>query len=328
MIGAESYRHITVLLNEAVDALAVREDGVYVDGTFGRGGHSRLILSRLGDAGRLIVFDKDPQAIAVAEELARSDKRVGVVHGGFASFQTALDGLGIGKVDGALFDLGISSPQIDDGSRGFSFRFDAPLDMRMDTMRGMSAAEWIAVASEQDLHEVIKNYGEERFSRQIARAIVAQRAESPIDTTRKLAQIVAQNVRTRERGQDPATRTFQAIRIFINRELEEVGAVLPQVMCRLKEGGRLAVIAFHSLEDRIVKQFVKKYSQHAPLPRWAAVREADLPEPPLKIAGRALKPGEAEIAANPRARSAVLRVAERTAGPIPEQSQRKTSEWQ
>ncbi|MBS5835341.1 MULTISPECIES: 16S rRNA (cytosine(1402)-N(4))-methyltransferase RsmH [Neisseriaceae] len=317
MSNAE-YQHITVLLNEAVDALAVREDGIYVDGTFGRGGHSRLILSRLGSQGRLIVFDKDPQAIEAAQKLAEQDGRVTVVHDGFSSFQTTLDKLGIEEIDGALFDLGISSPQIDDGARGFSFRFDAPLDMRMDPTRGMSAAEWIATASEQDLHEVIKNYGEERFSRQIARAIVAQRTESPIDTTRKLAQLVAQNVRTRERGQDPATRTFQAVRIFINRELEEVEAVLPQVMGRLKQGGRLAVIAFHSLEDRIVKQFVKKYSQHPPLPRWAAVKEADLPLPPLKAVGKAIKPGIEETASNPRARSAVLRVAERTGGEITE----------
>ena len=317
MSNAE-YQHITVLLNEAVDALAVREDGIYVDGTFGRGGHSRLILSRLGSQGRLIVFDKDPQAIEAAQKLAEQDGRVTVVHDGFSSFQTTLDKLGIEEIDGALFDLGISSPQIDDGARGFSFRFDAPLDMRMDPTRGMSAAEWIATASEQDLHEVIKNYGEERFSRQIARAIVAQREESPIDTTRKLAQLVAQNVRTRERGQDPATRTFQAVRIFINRELEEVEAVLPQVMSRLKQGGRLAVIAFHSLEDRIVKQFVKKYSQHPPLPRWAAVKEADLPLPPLKAVGKAIKPGVEETASNPRARSAVLRVAERTGGEIAE----------
>ena len=317
MSNAE-YQHITVLLNEAVDALAVREDGIYVDGTFGRGGHSRLILSRLGSQGRLIVFDKDPQAIEVAQKLAEQDGRVTVVHAGFSSFQTTLDKLGIEEIDGALFDLGISSPQIDDGARGFSFRFDAPLDMRMDPTRGMSAAEWIATASEQDLHEVIKNYGEERFSRQIARAIVAQRTESPIDTTRKLAQLVAQNVRTRERGQDPATRTFQAVRIFINRELEEVEAVLPQVMGRLKQGGRLAVIAFHSLEDRIVKQFVKKYSQHPPLPRWAAVKEADLPLLPLKAVGKAIKPGVEETASNPRARSAVLRVAERTGGEIAE----------
>ena len=315
MSNAE-YQHITVLLNEAVDALAVREDGIYVDGTFGRGGHSRLILSRLGSQGRLIVFDKDPQAIEAAQKLAEQDGRVTVVHDGFSSFQTTLDRLGIEEIDGALFDLGISSPQIDDGARGFSFRFDAPLDMRMDPTRGMSAAEWIATASEQDLHEVIKNYGEERFSRQIARAIVAQRTESPIDTTRKLAQLVAQNVRTRERGQDPATRTFQAVRIFIDRELEEVEAVLPQVMGRLKQGGRLAVIAFHSLEDRIVKQFVKKYSQHPPLPRWAAVKEADLPLPPLKAIGKAIKPGVEETASNPRARSAVLRVAERTGGEI------------
>ena len=317
MSNAE-YQHITVLLNEAVDALAVREDGIYVDGTFGRGGHSRLILSRLGSQGRLIVFDKDPQAIEAAQKLAEQDGRVTVVHDGFSSFQTTLDKLGIEEIDGALFDLGISSPQIDDGARGFSFRFDAPLDMRMDPTRGMSAAEWIATASEQDLHEVIKNYGEERFSRQIARAIVAQRTESPIDTTRKLAQLVAQNVRTRERGQDPATRTFQAVRIFINRELEEVEAVLPQVIGRLKQGGRLAVIAFHSLEDRIVKQFVKKYSQHPPLPRWAAVKEADLPLPPLKAVGKAIKPGVEETASNPRARSAVLRVAERTGGEIAE----------
>ena len=317
MSNAE-YQHITVLLNEAVDALAVREDGIYVDGTFGRGGHSRLILSRLGSQGRLIVFDKDPQAIGAAQKLAEKDGRVTVVHDGFSSFQTTRDKLGIEEIDGALFDLGISSPQIDDGARGFSFRFDAPLDMRMDPTRGMSAAEWIATASEQDLHEVIKNYGEERFSRQIARAIVAQRTESPIDTTRKLAQLVAQNVRTRERGQDPATRTFQAVRIFINRELEEVEAVLPQVMRRLKQGGRLAVIAFHSLEDRIVKQFVKKYSQHPPLPRWAAVKEADLPLPPLKAIGKAIKPGVEETASNPRARSAVLRVAERTGGEIAE----------
>ena len=317
MSNAE-YQHITVLLNEAVDALAVSEDGIYVDGTFGRGGHSRLILSRLGSQGRLIVFDKDPQAIEAAQKLAEQDGRVTVVHDGFSSFQTTLDKLGIEEIDGALFDLGISSPQIDDGARGFSFRFDAPLDMRMDPTRGMSAAEWIATASEQDLHEVIKNYGEERFSRQIARAIVAQRAENPIDTTRKLAQLVAQNVRTRERGQDPATRTFQAVRIFINRELEEVEAVLPQVMGRLKQGGRLAVIAFHSLEDRIVKQFVKKYSQHPPLPRWAAVKEADLPLPPLKAVGKAIKPGVEETASNPRARSAVLRVAERTGGEIAE----------
>lgn len=312
----EYNQHITVLLNEAVDALAVKPDGVYVDATFGRGGHSRLILSKLGENGRLVVFDKDPQAIVVAQALAKQDKRVRVVHDGFATFAAALTALDVDKIDGALFDLGISSPQIDEAARGFSFRFDAPLDMRMDTTRGMSAAEWLAMASEQEIHEVIKNYGEERFSRQIARAIVAQREVEPIATTRQLAQLVAQNVYTRERGQDPATRTFQAIRIFINRELEEVTEVLPQVVSRLNEGGRLAVIAFHSLEDRIVKQFMKQHATHAPLPKWAAIREVDLPQPPLRLIGKAQKASATEVAANPRARSAVLRVAERTAGAL------------
>lgn len=313
-MSAADFEHITVLLHEAVDALNVKPDGVYVDGTFGRGGHSRLLLSKLGENGRLIVFDKDPQAVAVANELAAKDTRVQVVHDGFATFQAALIELGVAKIDGALFDLGISSPQIDDGSRGFSFRFDAPLDMRMDTTRGQSAADWLADASEQEIHEVIKNYGEERFSRPIARAIVARRGEVPIHTTRELAQIAAQCVRTRERGQDPATRTFQAIRIFINRELDEVSEVLPQVVARLNTGGRLAVIAFHSLEDRIVKQFIREHSTHRPLPKWVAVRESDLPQPPLKAIGKAIKASEAEVARNPRARSAVLRVAERTDG--------------
>ncbi len=199
-MSAAGYAHVTVLLHEAVDALAVRPDGIYADGTFGRGGHSRLILQRLGANGRLVVFDKDPAAIAAARGLAAQDGRVSVIHGGFAGFQAALDELGIGKIDGALFDLGISSPQIDDGSRGFSFRFDAPLDMRMDTTRGQTAAQWLAHADEQEIHEVIKNYGEERFSRQIARAIVSRRLEKPILTTGELAQIAAQSVRTRERG--------------------------------------------------------------------------------------------------------------------------------
>ena len=313
-MSGEGYQHITVLLHEAVDALAIRENGIYVDGTFGRGGHSRLILAKLGREGRLVVFDKDPQAIAVAERLAQQDARVSVVHDGFSAFNRALDDLGVDKIDGALFDLGISSPQIDEGSRGFSFRFDAPLDMRMDPTRGMSAAEWLAVADEKELNEVIKNYGEERFSRQIARAIVSQRETEPIDTTGKLAKLVAQAVRTRERGQDPATRTFQAVRIFINRELEEIKAVLPQVVGRLNENGRLAVIAFHSLEDRIVKQFIRRYSQAEPLPKWAAVRETDRPVPPLQQEGKAQKASVEEVSANPRARSAVLRVASRTAG--------------
>ena len=310
----QSFEHITVLLNEAVDALNIQPSGIYVDGTFGRGGHSRLILSRLNEQGRLIVFDKDPAAIAVAQGLAQQDQRVSVFHQGFSHFDSACTELGISQIDGALFDLGISSPQIDDASRGFSFRFDAPLDMRMDTTRGESAAEWLMHADEQEIHEVIKNYGEERFSRQIARAIVAKRIEAPIHTTGQLAEIAAQCVRSREKGQHPATRTFQAIRIYINRELDEVAQVLPQVTARLNTHGRLAVIAFHSLEDRIVKQFMREHSTHAPLPKWAAVREADLPKPPLKIVGKPIKAGAEELNYNPRARSAILRVAERTDG--------------
>ena len=310
----QSFEHITVLLNEAVDALNIRPSGIYVDGTFGRGGHSRLILSRLNEQGRLIVFDKDPTAIAVAQELARQDQRVSVFHQGFSHFDAACTELGILQIDGALFDLGISSPQIDDASRGFSFRFDAPLDMRMDTTHGESAAEWLMHADEQEIHEVIKNYGEERFSRQIARAIVAKRIEAPIHTTGQLAEIAAQCVRSREKGQHPATRTFQAIRIYINRELDEVAQVLPQVTARLNTHGRLAVIAFHSLEDRIVKQFMREHSTHTPLPKWAAVREADLPKPPLRIVGKPIKAGAEELNYNPRARSAILRVAERTDG--------------
>lgn len=313
-MSAQELAHVTVLLHEAVDSLAVKPDGVYVDGTFGRGGHSRLILSKLGVNGRLVVFDKDPQAIAVARRLAEADKRVQVVHGGFSGFQVALKELGIESVDGALFDLGVSSPQIDDAERGFSFRYDAPLDMRMDTTRGQTAAQWLAEAGEEEIREVIRDYGEERFNSQIARAIVQQRQERPILTTGQLAQLAAQAVRTRERGQDPATRTFQAIRIFINRELEEISAVLPQAAGYLKTGGRLAVIAFHSLEDRIVKQFIRRHSRPAPLPKWVMVRESERPEPPLREIGKAQRASAAETAANPRARSAVLRVAERTAG--------------
>ena len=306
------FTHQTVLLNEAVDALSIRSDGIYVDGTFGRGGHSKKILMNLGPTGRLIVFDKDPQAIEVAMKLSSEDERVSVVHNGFSSSSTALNELGIAKVDGILLDLGISSPQIDDGSRGFSFRFDAPLDMRMDTSRGLTAAQWLAEAEEQDIAEVIKTYGEERFNRQIARAIVARRAENPITTTGELAALTAQVVRTRERGQDPATRTFQAIRIFINRELEEVKNVLPQAVEHLNVGGRLAVIAFHSLEDRIVKQYFKSLVERPKLPRWAMVKDEDLPAAPVTLMGKAIKPSAEEVSANPRARSAIMRVLEKT----------------
>ncbi|QEL57422.1 16S rRNA (cytosine(1402)-N(4))-methyltransferase RsmH [Chromobacterium paludis] len=314
-MSTPDFVHRTVLLTEAVDALAIREDGVYVDCTFGRGGHSRLILSKLGPSGRLIAFDKDPQAIAVAEQLAADDARFNIVHNGFETLSAELARLGVSRVDGVLMDLGVSSPQIDDASRGFSFRFDAPLDMRMDTTRGMTAAEWLATADEADIREVIKTYGEERFARKIAAAIVAQRGENPITTTRELAVLVGQNVRTREPGQDPATRTFQAIRIFVNRELDELKSVLPQAARLLNEGGRLAVISFHSLEDRIVKQYLRDVSSEEKLPQWAMVRAQDMAKPPISLTGKAIRAGDEEVRDNPRARSAIMRVAERTAAP-------------
>ena len=303
-------QHRTVLLDEAVAALQIRPAGIYVDGTFGRGGHSRAILAQLGEGGRLIAFDKDPAAIAAAGELA--DPRFQIVHQGFSQLTAELDGLGVDRVDGVLLDLGVSSPQIDDPERGFSFRYDAPLDMRMDTTRGRTAAEWLADAEEGDIAEVIGGYGEERFAKQIARKIVAARSQQPISTTRQLAQIVASCVRTREPGQDPATRTFQAVRIFINQELEELALVLPQIVRRLSVGGRLAVISFHSLEDRMVKQFMQRESQPPQLPARLPVRAADLPQPILSLPAKASRPSAAEVAANPRARSAILRVAQRT----------------
>lgn len=308
------FAHQTVLLAEGVAALAIREDGVYVDCTFGRGGHSRLILSKLGPKGRLIAFDKDPEAVAAAEALIQQDSRFTLVHEGFASLARELDRLGVGLVDGILLDLGVSSPQIDDARRGFSFRFDAPLDMRMDTSRGMTAAEWLATAQEAEIWEVIKTYGEERFARKIAAAIVAQRDETPITTTRELALLVGKNVRSREPGQDPATRTFQAIRIYINRELEELSAVLPQAARRLNPDGRLAVISFHSLEDRIVKQYLRAASTADTLPSWVAVRASDLPEAPMRTVGKPIRASHEEVSANPRSRSAIMRIAERSAG--------------
>ena len=314
MTADVAFSHTTVLLQEAVDALAIRPDGVYVDGTFGRGGHSRLVLSRLGDQGRLYSFDKDPLAIATAEQI--NDPRFQIVHQGFATMEAALRERGVEAVDGILLDLGISSPQIDDGARGFSFRFDAPLDMRMDTTRGQTAAQWLNSADEADIYRVIKDYGEERFAKQIARAIVARRAERPIDTTRQLAQLVAENVRSREPGQDPATRSFQAIRIFINQELEELSLVLPQALRLLKTNGRLAVISFHSLEDRIVKRFVKDAAETDHLPSKLPVRQSELAGAKLNLIGKPVKPSEAEVSGNPRARSAIMRIAERTAVPL------------
>ncbi|MGY6153768.1 16S rRNA (cytosine(1402)-N(4))-methyltransferase RsmH [Paraburkholderia graminis] len=307
-------QHRTVLLEEAVAALVTRADGVYVDGTFGRGGHSRLVLEKLGQAGRLIAFDKDPLAIVTAQQIG--DPRFGIVHESFASLRTAIAERGIERVSGVLLDLGVSSPQVDDPERGFSFRADGPLDMRMDPTRGESAADWLARATVQELTEVIRDYGEERFAFQIAKALVARRAESdrlgPLVSTGELAQIVANVVKTREKGKDPATRTFQAIRIHINQELAELQVVLEAALSLLEQGGRLVVISFHSLEDRIVKRFMQAHASAPAVDRRLPIRAVDLPSPPLKIIGRVFA-SDAEVAANPRARSAVMRVAERIA---------------
>ncbi|MGV2293167.1 16S rRNA (cytosine(1402)-N(4))-methyltransferase RsmH [Trinickia sp. YCB016] len=307
-------QHRTVLLEEAVDALITRPDGVYVDGTFGRGGHSRAVLDRLSETGRLIAFDKDPQAIATAQAIA--DTRFEIVHESFAALGREVAARGVGRVSGVLLDLGVSSPQIDDPERGFSFRADGPLDMRMDPTRGESAADWLARATQQELTEVIRDYGEERFAVQIAKALVARRAESdrlgPLVTTGELAQIVAHAVKTREKGKDPATRTFQAIRIHVNQELAELQVVLEAALSLLEQGGRLVVISFHSLEDRIVKRFMQAHASAPAVDRRLPIRAVDLPSPPLKLLGRVFA-SDAEVEANPRARSAVMRVAERLA---------------
>ena len=304
-------QHITVLLDEAVDALAIKPDGIYVDGTFGRGGHSRKILERLGTKGRLIALDRDLAAIESAEAI--QDPRFEVRHSHFAAMQQVLAEMEVVAVDGILLDLGISSPQIDIGERGFSFRFNGPLDMRMDQTRGQTAADFLATTTEQQLGEVIKQYGEERFAKQIARAIIASRTNGDaITTTGQLAKVVAGAVPKIEPGQDPATRTFQALRIFLNQELEELALVLPQCMALLAPGGRLAVISFHSLEDRIVKRFVRGEQDRDDLPANFPVRAKDLPQPRMMAIGKAIKTSAAEIKRNPRSRSAVLRVAERT----------------
>lgn len=304
-------QHVTVLLAEAVESLTIHPAGTYVDGTFGRGGHSRKILQCLGATGRLIALDRDAAAVDAAAQL--TDPRFEIVRAHFSSLCDVLAERHITHVDGVLLDLGVSSPQIDEAARGFSFRFDGPLDMRMDVDHGEPASAWLARAEMDDIARVIREYGEERFARQIAQSIVNARTISPIQTTRQLAQIVASAVRTREPGQDPATRTFQALRIHLNRELEEVAAVLPQALEALNTGGRLVVISFHSLEDRVVKQFMRAQSTPPEIPRGMAVRESDRPSPRLRLVGRAIRPSAAEISANPRSRSAVMRVAERTA---------------
>ena len=307
---SEGFAHTTVLLNEAVEALAIKPDGIYVDGTFGRGGHSAKILERLGSKGKLIALDKDPAAVAAGKEWR--DTRFCMVHRGFEQMAGVLREQGVGQVDGILLDLGVSSPQLDEATRGFSFRFDAPLDMRMDTSGGMTAAQWLATVDEVFLTEVIRDYGEERFARQIARSIVEARAIEPIHTTRQLVELVSKAVRTREAGQNPATRTFQAIRIYLNRELEELARVLPECVTLLKSGGRLVVISFHSLEDRIVKHYMRDMAEGDKLPRNVPIRASEVPLGKLNLVGKAVRAGAAELRANPRARSAVMRVAERS----------------
>ncbi len=306
-----TFRHTTVLLDEAVEGVLARPDGVYVDGTFGRGGHSRALLARLGPQGRLIGIDRDPEAVAAAAAI--TDTRFSIVHSGFADMADELAALGVHQVDGVLLDLGVSSPQIDNPARGFSFRFDGPLDMRMDTTRGESAADFLARAEERDIARVIRDYGEERFAGQIAKAVVARReAGAPLTRTDELRELVARTVKTREPGQDPATRTFQALRIHVNGELDQLDQGLKSALRLLAPGGRLSVISFHSLEDRRVKQFIAAHS------KTEVDRRAPFAPPPplaLKALGRVM-PSDAEVAANPRSRSAVLRIAERTDAPL------------
>ena len=304
--------HVTVLLREAVDALAIKKDGVYVDGTFGRGGHSRAILERLGTHGRLIAIDRDPRAVDAGQSLAKQDERFSLHHIAMSELGDVLDEVSGSRkqvLDGLLADLGVSSPQLDEQDRGFSFRFDGPLDMRMDTSRGETVEAWLNRAEEQEIGEVIWRYGEERFARQIAGAVVAARVIGRIRTTRELAGLVAKTVRTREPGQHPATRTFQALRIFINQELEEIEKVLPQAMQGLRTGGRLVVIAFHSLEDRIVKRFMRNAAKADHLPSKLPIRANEVNEATLKIVGKPVRASEVEVAANPRARSAIMRTA-------------------
>ena len=304
----EDQGHKTVLLHEAVAALLTDLSGIYVDGTFGRGGHSRLILSKLNNVGQLIGIDKDPAAIASAEALARQDARFAIHHGSFTDLD-ALTGID-GQVDGILLDLGVSSPQLDDPGRGFSFTHDGPLDMRMNHQQGESAAQWLARAQEQEISRVIWEYGEDRFSRRMARAIVREREIEPILTTKRLAGIIAGACPTREKGKHPATRAFQAIRIHVNRELEDLVLCLDRALEKLKPGGRLVIISFHSLEDRIVKRFIRKHQKGDELPSWLPVTEAQLNRR-MKSLGKAVKPSPQEVADNPRARSAVMRVAEK-----------------
>ncbi len=302
--------HVPVLLEETLQALKLREDGFYVDATCGRGGHSQAILERLGPRGRVFALDRDPQAVSAVRARFAADARFEIHHAPFSQLESLL-AKHAGRVDGILFDLGVSSPQLDEAVRGFSFLREGPLDMRMDPTRGESAAQWLNHADEAEIARVLRDYGEERFARRIARTIVREREQKPLTTTRDLAGLIARSVPTRERGKDPATRSFQAIRIFINRELEEIETALPQAVRLLAPGGRLAVISFHSLEDRIAKHFLRAEAKGEELPPGLPVRAHEV-RTRLRLVGKAIKPSEQETARNPRARSAVLRVAERT----------------
>ncbi|OUS74219.1 16S rRNA (cytosine(1402)-N(4))-methyltransferase [Pseudoalteromonas sp. A601] len=306
------FEHISVLMDETIDALAIKPDGIYMDGTFGRGGHSGQILARLGDTGRLQAIDQDPQAIKAAEKFA-NDHRFAIAHTRFSNiYDVAQQNDLLGKVDGILLDIGVSSPQLDDAERGFSFMKDGPLDMRMDPTSGRSAAQWLAEAELEDITHVIKTYGEEKFGRRIAHKVLEVREHTPITTTKQLADLVDEAVPVKDKFKHPATRTFQAIRIYINSELEEIQTALQAAINVLKPGGRLVVISFHSLEDRIVKQFIKKQSKGAALPRGLPLTEAQINKDlTLKAVGKAIKPSKGEIERNPRSRSSVLRVAQR-----------------
>ncbi len=308
--------HLPVMCDQVLECLAVRPAGTYVDATYGRGGHARVLLGRLGPAGRLLVLDRDPEAVAAARRALGSDPRVQVAQGRFSRLGRVLAAAGLaGGVDGILFDLGVSSPQLDDPRRGFSFHRDGPLDMRMDPGEGPSARDWVNAAEADEIARVLRRYGEERHAGRIARAIVAARHRAPIETTGRLAEVIAAAVPRPLPGRHPATRSFQAIRIHVNRELEELEAALDQALASLAPGGRLVVVSFHSLEDRMVKRFLRRHARGDAFPPDLPVT-ADRLRPRLRLLGRARRPSEAEVAANPRARSAVLRAAERTEVPL------------
>lgn len=305
--------HIPVLGEEAVNALAIQRDSIYVDATFGRGGHARRILAQLGEKGKLYAFDKDPEAVAAGKQLEQQDQRFTIIHAGFVTMRQELAQKGVEKIAGVLFDFGLSSPQLDNASRGFSFRLEAPLDMRMDNSQGLSAKEWLQTVEEEELAKVIRDFGEERYFKRVAHAIVSYRQQKPIETTKELVSVISKVVKVKERGLHPATRTFQAIRIKINQELKEIECVLPEVLDLLSPNGRLVSIAFHSLEDRIVKRFLQENSKPISLPKWVMMKESELGLSPLKILGHPVKASIEEVALNPRARSAIMRVAEKVA---------------